>query len=1084
MLKDFLNTKYQEIAPKIYRMFESNEQKYKDVKNNILELIFGRTNSNTQKKVKKKSHSQPNCKYRRKNLRKKESKQEKKEETEEDEEEEKEEKIEEEENDNSINLNLSIKEDEKPINLEDLVQQKNKELQEKELINKDKEKDKLNNKKLNTNKRMSKDSNDLLDKKIGSNNGLLLNINDKYSNNDILNINNKYSSNEFSSNNNSNKNFNLLVYKSNSNTNKSNTNYAFNFFGVNNQEDNSSLNSSKNESPKNNQINKNNQNRVSNLSTSSFGKNFILKSEICKSTFHNENKYHKNNNSEDNPIMSYFSKDIKDKTFGNFYLFTDRKSVEEPEQNQYINFFPVDEDNNKKKEKNIMSCNYIDINNENTETEKINSDIISENDEYSSKYNFKLNDFHQRSNKEDKLNLEKIIKNLDDDTINNNDDKYKIDKILECDEIDDKINNFIDKEKNNQDNNNINDKNISNQDNNKFDFPINKNINNGTNNNNINNFYNNGNNFNSNPNSLSYVNNIYNSNINNYKQFQMNPMINQGMPNYFFNQNMNVNPIMNYFNQNFPQFNYYQLLYNQTNNQFQKPYFSPLNSQSNINSNNINSNNININNNIETNKFNSNRNNNIMETNQIINNNIKDNNSKINNINNEPKNNNINRSIYNNNIYNINNNINNNNNLSTINNSFFQKKNFYEYSDEEILNFSVQIINDQMGCRFMQDKIRNNHNFANELLFPKIKYNLKDVCCDNYGNYFLQALIDILSFDNINKFFDMTQNVFTDICISPHGTRVIQKIIDKISATPILLNRFIYNLNSKDLGIIFKSPYGNHMIQKFLQTIHSSEYSNFIFFYVYKNFLDIADSKHGVCVIQKCVSEGDEKQRAKLYELILNNFNNLIKDQYGNYLIQYILINTKTEDKFREILPIIIKIEENIVDFCKSKYSANVIEKSFENCENMISEHILDSILENYNPYITEILLDQYGIYVIQKALKIKNILYKQRLIDTIYSKEKEIKSVNFGDYKYKNILKIINSNKELGDIFGKFIKLNPNNISNEKINSENNNNDFNNSNFIKKGEDNRNDFYNYNNNNRGKNKKGRKNNRGNNNRY
>ena len=43
-----------------------------------------------------------------------------------------------------INLNLSIKEDEKPINLEDLVQQKNKELQEKELINKDKEKEKLN----------------------------------------------------------------------------------------------------------------------------------------------------------------------------------------------------------------------------------------------------------------------------------------------------------------------------------------------------------------------------------------------------------------------------------------------------------------------------------------------------------------------------------------------------------------------------------------------------------------------------------------------------------------------------------------------------------------------------------------------------------------------------------------------------------------------------------------------------------------------------------------------------------------------------------------------------------------------------
>jgi len=51
--------------------------------------------------------------------------------------------------------------------------------------------------------------------------------------------------------------------------------------------------------------------------------------------------------------------------------------------------------------------------------------------------------------------------------------------------------------------------------------------------------------------------------------------------------------------------------------------------------------------------------------------------------------------------------------------------------------------------------------------------------------YFLQILVEILSFDNINKFFDITQNDFTEICISPHGTRVIQKIIDKIFDTHV-----------------------------------------------------------------------------------------------------------------------------------------------------------------------------------------------------------------------------------------------------------------------------------------------------------
>lgn len=203
-----------------------------------------------------------------------------------------------------------------------------------------------------------------------------------------------------------------------------------------------------------------------------------------------------------------------------------------------------------------------------------------------------------------------------------------------------------------------------------------------------------------------------------------------------------------------------------------------------------------------------------------------------------------------------------------------------------------------------------------------------------------------------------------------------------------------------------------------------------------------------------------------------------MKDSFGNYLIQYMLINTKTEEKFKEILPIISKIEENMIDLCKSKFSANVIEKCFENSDNIIREHILNYLLENYSEYIIDILLDQYGIYVIQKALKLKNSIYRNKLIQIIYSKEKELKNIDFSDYKYKNILKTINSHKELGDIFSKIIKINNINKNNIEKNQYENNNE---NNYNNKGEDNRNDYYNYN---RGKNKRGRKYYRGNNNRF
>jgi hypothetical protein len=235
------------------------------------------------------------------------------------------------------------------------------------------------------------------------------------------------------------------------------------------------------------------------------------------------------------------------------------------------------------------------------------------------------------------------------------------------------------------------------------------------------------------------------------------------------------------------------------------------------------------------------------------------------------------------------------------------------------------------------------------------------------------------------------------------------------------------------------------------------EYANFIFNYVYKNFMDIAQSKHGVCIIQKCVNEGDESHREKIYKLILMNFNNLIKDQFGNYLIQYILINTKTNEKFKEVQPLLKKIEETMLDLCKSKFSANVIEKCFEHEDNISREFLMKALINLSSDKIIKILLDNYGIYVIQKALKYPNANYRNKIIELILERKNELSNINFNDYNYKVIQKVINSNKDLSEIFSKIDNkyLENNYHGNE---DKMNNNSYNNN------------YYN-----RGKNKKGKK---------
>ena len=921
-------------------------KQYLNIKKNILSLFFENENLLSSNKKKKKHSSQPKTKLRRLNLKRRN-------------------------NNNLFNKIISQKYNNKDTirNIENEKISEGKNNEQKKEINQNK----INNEAIDKKFEIEKDNK-------------ALNKND-YSSNDI----NKYLSNDMSS------------FKNNDNLglNRIENNSDMNLYNINNN-DNLSDKSSKNSI----------KNKINNLSSSSFSKNFILKSELCKSAAYRDSFYRHNkiNRSDGNPIINYFSQDLgkNENNIKNFYLSTAKNSLEEIDQNNYMNFFPINEDSTKN-QKNIMSCNYND---KDQVHEEIYPDIFSGEEK-----DFRFAEFQNKENDENKYTLELI--------------KKKAMKIRNEEHKDNKENNNIEEVKENSKQININ---TINQDNDSLSTEIKtanlvksslKNLTTNTNNYIIENNAPENNNINSSIKSddqtpLSFVNNIYYINNSNYKQYQINPIFNNTNPNSYYGANGNQNQYNNYLNNNYIGGNYYNFI----NYQNQNDYFKS------IMNGNVNNNNLGMNNNIPINNYK----------------------GKNVNINNNQDNQNI---INNNSIEN-----------SKINNHNSSNDNYYEYSNEEILNLSIELIKEQVGCRFMQEKIKNDHNFANELLFQKIQNNLKELSCDSFGNYFLQAFIEILTFDNINKLFDLIQKDFTDICISPHGTRVIQKLIEKISSTPILINKFIYNLNNKDLGIIFKSPYGNHVIQKFLAS-NILEYCNFIFNYVYKNFMDIAQSKHGVCIIQKCVNEGDENHREKIYKLILMNFNNLIKDQFGNYLIQYILINTKTKEKFQEILPLLKKIEETMLELCKSKFSANVIEKCFENGENISREFLMKALINLSSDKIMKILLDNFGIYVIQKALKYPNVNYRNKIIELILEKRNELSNINFNDYNYKIIQKVINSNKDLSDIFSKI----------NNIYLDNNYQD-------KEDRMNKNYSYNNNYNNRGKNKKGKKYYKGYNNNY
>ena len=772
-------------------------------------------------------------------------------------------------------------------------------------------------------------------------------------------------------------NIDLQLNNSNNKAPSISNNPISNSFGIGNNMNISPLNQletfsldSKNENSKNSK-NK----RSSFHTTSSLGKNFILKTEIYKSTNQKGNQYKKNNYS-DNPIMNYYSGKNNSK-FANFYM-ADIKSSEETDENHYMNFFPNKDNNAKDKE----YINFSPMVNIRTDTIKESNDIFEED------------------------NLEEKIK-LDKSNLINNDSlekKFNLDFINNSSIIEENPNNYIQNNietdikniNNNNKDKNFNINNIDNYNfnninyNNEFKFPLNqtKNINN---NNSINFNYNNINNKFNNNNTMNTLNNMNNQNIFNYNNnnmFDINELNN--LKDFKLNKEMldEMSKIdLNKININFQGGSNYQIPNN---------YFMPVQNQND----NLN-----------------------MKFNYIT---------------------------YNNNEMTL--------------NGLPSGKSFYEYSDDDIIKYAIPLIKDQSGCRFLQERIKLNKSFMIEKLFPSIQNNLFELGCDAFGNYFLQALIDIFSVDKLSLFLDLIKNFFTKMCTNQHGTRVIQKIIEQVSLNQTLVAKIENILNCNDLGIIMKSPYGNHIIQKYLISIRFKECTKFIYDYILANFMEVAETKHGVCVIQKCVSEGDIIQKGKLYDLILQNFDELIKNEFGNYLIQYILININDQNKFNEANPIIKRIEDNLIDICKMKFSANVIEKCLENGSDFIKEYLLECILNKYRDHIIELLLDKYAIYIIQKALKI-NTHYRNKFYEIIKEKKDELKDIDLNDFKYRGAQKVLNSFKD-------FEIKNQNNI-----NKDNNNNNTFNGNY--------NNFYNYNAdyrnnyNNKRKNKRGKKNFRG-----
>lgn len=246
--------------------------------------------------------------------------------------------------------------------------------------------------------------------------------------------------------------------------------------------------------------------------------------------------------------------------------------------------------------------------------------------------------------------------------------------------------------------------------------------------------------------------------------------------------------------------------------------------------------------------------------------------------------------------------------------------NYQSLSLEKLADVVVPLAKDQLGCRYLQKQIDDNPVFLN-LILPNILSSAEELCNDPFGNYLIQKVITLTNLEQSESFINIIEPYIFEICVSAHGTRVIQTIVHKIKKNDVLLAK-LTNLLYPIVIPLFKDLNANHIIQKFIKEITFPN-NQFIYNILSKNLMELATDKHGCCVIQKCIEEGNKDQQDRLIAMLIEQGSTLVLDQYGNYVIQYIIslrdqkINTQ----------IVSTLLPNIYNLSKEKFSSNVIEK-------------------------------------------------------------------------------------------------------------------------------------------------------------
>ncbi|KAF5866251.1 mRNA binding protein puf3 [Aspergillus alliaceus] len=241
-----------------------------------------------------------------------------------------------------------------------------------------------------------------------------------------------------------------------------------------------------------------------------------------------------------------------------------------------------------------------------------------------------------------------------------------------------------------------------------------------------------------------------------------------------------------------------------------------------------------------------------------------------------------------------------------------QKKILANQMKGHILTLSTQMY----GCRVVQKALEHILTDQQASMVKELEHHVLRCVRDQNGNHVIQKAIERVPSEHVQFIINAFIGQVEKLATHPYGCRVIQRMLEHCKEED---REAILGELHLCTGKLIPDQFGNYVIQHVIENGEDKDRSRMVTIVV-SNLLLYSKHKFASNVVEKSIEFGQEAQRRQIISMLTspdetgeNPLLGLIRDQFGNYVIQKVLgqlQGAERETLVEEIKPLLSQLKK------------------------------------------------------------------------------------------------------------------------------------------------------------------------------